>query len=181
MRIDSKYLWITIFVLLFFVGALLFRGKKTEIIEKHFTDTITIVKYDTVTITKIKVIKERVVDTMYIEKNGEQIALPRQQRHFYEKSLFDAWVSGYDPKIDSIRIYPKTEYRTITNTVEKERTHRPWSLYAGAQIQAFSSDFIPSVSISLSTPKKWLISAKIGIYEKKPIYGLELGYKILEK
>ena len=181
MRIDSKYLWITILVLLFFIVGLLCIGRKVEVIEKHFHDTITIVKYDTVTITKLKVVKEQVVDTMYIEKDGGQISLPRQQRHFSQKSLFDAWVSGYDPKIDSIRIYPKTEYRTITNTIEREKIHRPFSLYGGIEIQAFSAAFIPSVSISLTTPKKWLFSAKLGIYDSKILVGGEVSYKILEK
>jgi len=36
---------------------------------------------------------------------------------FYHDSLYDAWVSGIEPSLDSIRVYNKT----ITRTITKER------------------------------------------------------------
>lgn len=161
---------------------LIIRKPKTIVVEKHLTDTVTIVKFDTITKYQTKYIKERVTDTVYIERdNGDKVALPRVQRHFREKSLYDAWISGYDPLLDSIKIYPKTEYTTITNTITKEVTPLTWKLYAGLDLQAISGTFAPCVSVTLATPKKWLISAKIGVYDNKPIYGAEVSYKIFEK
>ena len=185
MNASNKYLWITIVVLSITIIVLLYftiRKPKTIVVEKHFTDTVTVVKVDTIIKYRTKYIKERITDTIYVKKGDEdKVALPRAQRHFREKSLYDAWISGYDPLLDSIKIYPKTEYTTITNTITKEVTPLTWKLYAGLDLQAISGDFAPCVSVTLATPKKWLISAKIGVYEKEPIYGLGVSYKIFEK
>lgn len=182
MNASNKYLWITIVILSIAIIFLLSIGRKVEVVEKHFTDTVTVVKFDTITKYQTKYIKERVTDTVYVERdNGDKVALPRVQRHFRAKSLYDAWISGYDPLLDSIKIYPKTEYKTITNDIVKEVTPLTWKLYAGLDLQAISGGFAPCVSVTLATPKKWLISAKIGVYEKKPIYGLGVSYKIFEK
>lgn len=165
-----------------FLFVLIIRKPETIIVENRITDTITIVKVDTITKYQTKYIKERVTDTVYVERdNGDKVALPRVQRHFQEKSLYDAWVSGYDPLLDSIKIYPKTEYKTVTNTITKEVTPLTWKLYVGVDLQAISGGFAPCVSVTLATPKKWLISAKIGVYEKQPIYGVGVSYKIFEK
>ena len=182
MSASNKYLWITIVILSIVIIFLLSIGRKVEVVEKHFTDTVTIVKLDTITKYQTKYIKERVTDTVYVERdNGDKVALPRVQRHFREKSLYDAWISGYDPLLDSIKIYPKTEYTTITNTITKEVTPLTWKLYAGLDLRAISGTFAPCVSVTLATPKKWLISAKIGVYDNKLIYGAEVSYKIFEK
>ena len=42
-----------------------------------------------------------------------------KEHKFYKDSLYEAWVSGYDPSLDSICVFPvtKTITNTITNTV----------------------------------------------------------------
>ena len=176
-----KYLWITIAVVIIIIMILIPIRPKVEIHEKHTVDTVTIVKIDTIVKYKTKYIKERVVDTIYIERGGQTIEIPRIQRHFKENSLYDAWVSGYDPLIDSIKVYPTTEYTTITQTVTREVTPLTYKLYAGGGIQAISRNVAPYVSVTLATPKKWLFSAKLGIYDSKILVGGEVSYKILEK
>lgn len=42
-----------------------------------------------------------------------EITLPREQKE-YKDSTYHAWVSGYDPALDSLRVYNKTVYQTIT-------------------------------------------------------------------
>lgn len=64
-------------------------------VEKVKTDTMLIVISDTVTIR----------DTTYL-------LLEREQKH-YSSNDYDAWISGYRPELDSIRIFPETKY--ITN------------------------------------------------------------------
>lgn len=179
----NKFYIFVIIVLSTIIFVLSSRGRRVEIVEKHHRDTITIVKIDTIVKYKTKYITERITDTIYVEKKGDdnRVALLRLQRHFQEPNLFDAWVSGYDPMLDSIKVYPKTEYHTITNEVVKEITPLTWKLYLGGGFQSISSTFAPYVSVSLATPKKWLFSAKIGLYEKELLYGVEVSYKILGK
>lgn len=50
-------------------------------------------------------------------KDTAWITIPRTQKR-YEDSLYSAWVSGYDPRLDSIKVYRKTirivERQTVT-------------------------------------------------------------------
>lgn len=45
-----------------------------------------------------------------------QVEIPISQKR-YADSTYTAWVSGYNPTLDSIRIYPRHEVITITNTI----------------------------------------------------------------
>ena len=51
-------------------------------------------------------------DTIHI---GDTVVMREQA--YYEDSLYRAWVSGYRPKLDSIEVYPKTIYQTVTNDI----------------------------------------------------------------
>lgn len=48
------------------------------------------------------------------------IELPITQKR-YEDSIYTVWVSGYQPKLDSIRVYQKSESVTINNAMIKRR------------------------------------------------------------
>ena len=39
------------------------------------------------------------------------VALPLQQRHYKGKD-YEAWVSGYSPRLDSLLVFPETKYIT---------------------------------------------------------------------
>ena len=54
----------------------------------------------------------RLTDTMRI---GDTVVYREQA--YYEDSLYRAWVSGYRPKLDSLMIFPRTVYRTVTNDI----------------------------------------------------------------
>lgn len=79
-------------------------------------DTIVVIQRDTVyhtdTITRYypKPQIVRVTDTLYVRDT----VLVREQKT-YSDSLYTAWVSGYDARLDSISVYPKMT--TINNTV----------------------------------------------------------------
>lgn len=47
-----------------------------------------------------------VVDTVVMRKQA-----------YYEDNLYCAWVSGYRPKLDSLQVFPKTVYQTVTNDI----------------------------------------------------------------
>ena len=69
----------------------------------------------------------------------------------------------------------------MTNTVETTIYNDSWNLYLGAEIWAFNRQVVPSVNLTLKTPKKWLFGAKIGYYEGGVVYGGQISYKILGK
>jgi hypothetical protein len=168
------------------VGALFYSLRyrnEVKIVERHTTDTLIIVKHDTIVKYKPKYIKERVVDSVkvYVKDLDKPISFPRTQRYFSEPNLYDLWVSGYDPQIDSLKFYPKIEYRTITNTNTKEVYPQRWKLYLGGGFDAISGTFIPKLSLMVAPPKKWGFGAEIGYYDKNVVYGLRVYYNILEK
>lgn len=90
-------------------------------------DTTIVVKYDTIKITKPIYISQKVIDTLLVPVNDTIrlndtlfVALPKTQNYYAKDSLYQAWVSGYKPNLDSIKVFPKTIYSTITNTVYKK-------------------------------------------------------------
>lgn len=53
-------------------------------------------------------------------KDSANVVIPITQKH-YEDSTYSAWVSGYKPSLDSLKVYPRTEVRTITIHVKERR------------------------------------------------------------
>lgn len=84
-------------------------------IRDTIVDTIKVVKpiaKDSV-ITRYKVVTlERVKDTTTINEVSEvvfdtvQVRLPIESKH-YSTTNYDAWVSGYEPQLDSIKVYSR--------------------------------------------------------------------------
>ena len=94
---------------------------------KTIRDTTIMIKLDTVKIVKPIYISQKVVDTLLMPiKDTLRIndtlyqAVPTTQKYYAKDSLYQAWVSGYKPNLDSIKVFPKTIYTTITNTVYKK-------------------------------------------------------------
>ena len=157
-------------------------GEPTVIMERH-TDTLTVVKHDTTTITKVitKVEKEP-ADTVYLTiRDSIFVPVPRQEYTFSEPDLFDFRVKGYGVEFLDAKVYPKTVYQTITNTVETTIYKDSWNLYFGAGIWAFNKEIVPTLNLTLKAPKMWLISLNTGYYNGGLIYGGQFSYKILGK
>lgn len=85
------------------------------ILRDTIVDTIKVVKpiaVDSV-ITRYKVVNvERVKDTTIVNEVSEvvfdtvQVRLPIESKH-YTSTNYDAWVSGYEPNLDSIKVYSR--------------------------------------------------------------------------
>ncbi len=87
------------------------------------TDTVTITKIDTVTVTKpviqYKYITQVITDTLY---NTDSIKVPVHipiERTIFQDSTYRAVVSGYRASLDTIQVFPLHTYTTITNTKQK--------------------------------------------------------------
>ncbi|HCY68869.1 MAG TPA: hypothetical protein DHV19_01380 [Bacteroides cellulosilyticus] len=74
----------------------------------------TVVKVDTLLISPpmAPLLVFQLTDTIRI---GDTVVLREQA--YYEDSLYRAWVSGYRPRLDSLQIFPRTVYRTVTNDI----------------------------------------------------------------
>lgn len=67
----------------------------------------------------------KVIDSLsYTICDSIDVELPISQK-YYEDSTFCAWVSGYHPNLDSIKVYQQKEIETITiHTAERKK----WSI-----------------------------------------------------
>ncbi|WP_270769409.1 DUF6808 domain-containing protein [Segatella buccae] len=109
----------------------------------HFRDTAkTVVRtdtlHDTVTVREPVFVTERAVrtdtvwlpvirtrtDTVFLRSNGPKdsawAVVPITQK-VYADSTYKAWVSGYNPRLDSIQVYRQTIVTTKTETVVRKR------------------------------------------------------------
>ena len=78
------------------------------------TKVKTVVEVDTLLISPpmAPLLVFRLTDTMRI---GDTVVYREQA--YYEDSLYRVWVSGYRPRLDSLQIFPKTVYQTVTNDI----------------------------------------------------------------
>lgn len=123
----------------FFSGKAIYDKPVTESVTRdtvRITDTIphyypqaidgTVVRYVTKflpltrrdTIDHFVEVSKMVHDTVAVE-------VPIESKHYHGKE-YDAWVSGYEPSLDSIKVYQKTEY--ITETVTKSKPPNRFSV-----------------------------------------------------
>ena len=88
--------------------------------------------YDSVSLTKPR---DTILAGNYAHKSAGNIPdsisveLPITQKR-YGDSTYTAWVSGYNPTLDSIYVYPRHETVTITNTIRQKP--RRWGLGVSA-------------------------------------------------
>lgn len=161
----TKKLWIVygvVFMVLFllFMNVALMRHY-FKVQAEEWKDTVRVTVVDTVTYDKpvardslvVRYVRVPVVrDTLHsIYTDTIQVDMPVTQKR-YEDSTYTAWVSGYEPSLDSIRVYARREVVTI-NKVKKEPPNR----------------FIVSLNVGYGiTPKNGL----------QPYIGIGVGYKL---
>lgn len=89
----------------------------------------------------------RLTDTMRI---GDTVV--HREQAYYEDSLYRAWVSGYRPRLDSLQIFPKTVYQTVTNdiyhTIAPKKKCWGLGLQAGYGFYLGQSGFYVGVGVS---------------------------------
>jgi hypothetical protein len=132
--------------------------------EKTKVDTFFIDRPVPVKVKEVKYVKvaaERTKNDENYAQNPQEIIrdsveLPITQKE-YQDSTYHAWVSGYDPVLDSIRVYQKERLVTQTVTVTNTKTetivkHRRLSLglQGGYGYGIVSKRFEPYVGIGFS-------------------------------
>lgn len=118
-------------IIIFFAGRW---TKRPQTIEVEIVTTDTLVVHDTVRIDRPVYIAKRVVDTLKVPvketvtiHDTTFISLPREQKE-YSDTLYHAWVSGYQPELDSIVVTQLTKY--VTTTIKEPARH--WHLGVSA-------------------------------------------------
>ena len=124
-------------------------------------DTTRVVVYDTVTyrqpiavdsvVLRYETIKVRKVvnDTIKVLDSAEDsvaVEIPITQKH-YADSTYSAWVSGYDPFLDSIKVYPRTEVVTITQQIQDK--HKRWGIGIQGGVGYGKGGFTPYIGIGV--------------------------------
>ena len=84
-----------------------------------------------------------------------EVPVPIIQKR-YDDSLYTAWVSGFQPALDSIRLYQPTIIETITNTIVK---HAP-RLSVGVQVGAGGGIFTRQPDVYVGVGAQWRLWPK---------------------
>lgn len=71
-----------------------------------------------------------VIEDSIIVKDDSLLVLPMQQRH-YKGENYEAWVSGYRPRLDSVWVFPETRYITTENISVEPRKRWGIGIQAG--------------------------------------------------
>ena len=131
----KKLLWILVVLLAIACVTVWFRPNEPLPAEiRTETKIQTVVKTDTVFISAPMAVFWQILpnDTVRI---GD--TLLHRKRVVYEDSLYRAVVSGYvDPRLDSMTVYPKTVYRTVTNDIYHPVAIKPKKKRWGLGLQA---------------------------------------------
>lgn len=77
------------------------------------------------------------------------LALQMTQAYYHEDSLYDAWVSGWHPQLDSIKVYRK-ESIIIRDVVHEVRSQDRWGLGVTAGFGVCRSGITPYIGVGLT-------------------------------
>lgn len=89
---------------------------KDSVVTRYVTRYLPVVRHDTVN--QYFGFTEQLQDSALVE-------VPITSKH-YGSDNYDAWVSGYEPSLDSIKVYQRTEY--ITETITQSKPPNKWEL-----------------------------------------------------
>lgn len=170
----------------FDVSMILFTYKEIppNIIPATKTDTISVTEYktivDTIFVDKPKYYKEVIRDTVPLNQfvRNELNYLVVTQKE-YRDSNYVAWVSGVEPQLDSIMVFNNTEYVFKTSTIEKVKTieDKTGKWFTGAGLYRLDNTLVPKLNV-VYQKKRIMAGASVGLYNNKPIYGLDFNFKV---
>ena len=179
------YVFLLGILLGFFVCMMLSTYK--EIPHNHIpvakTDTISVTEYktivDTIFVDKPKYYKEVVRDTVQLNhfvRNEDKYLVVTQKE--YRDSNYVAWVSGVEPQLDSIMVFNNTKYVLKTSTIEKVKTieDKTGKWFTGAGLYRLDNTLVPKINI-VYQKKRIMVGASVGLYNKQPIYGVDINLK----
>ena len=145
-------------------------------------DTVTEYKIvrDTTFVERPKVYKEIIRDTIQLNSlldNGSKHLVVSQKE--YRDSNYVAWVSGVEPQLDSIMVFNNTEYVFKTSTIETIKTieDKTGKCFMGAGLYRLDNALVPKLNV-VYQKKRIMVGASVGLYNKKPIYGVDFNFNV---
>lgn len=92
-------------------------------------------------------LKDAIKDTANINTDSVDVDIPISQK-YYESEDYKAWVSGYEPNLDSIKVYQKTI--EIKETIKETPSH--WNIGVfGGYGYGFKSHYMePVIGVGIS-------------------------------
>ena len=91
------------------------------------------------------------------------VEVPITSKHYGCKD-YDAWVSGYEPSLDSIKVYQRTEYITERVTISKPPNKWELDLIGGLDYNTTRQDFTPYAGGEiLYKPNRLQVGARAGV------------------
>ena len=115
-------------------------------------------------------------------KDSVAVVVPITTKH-YRAMEYDAWVSGYEPSLDSIKVYQKTE--VITATITKIKPPNKWELdiVGGIDYNTAQDKYTPyAVGELLYKPSRLQLGIHGGIIKAdkvEPVVGVKAKIRIL--
>ena len=91
-----------------------------------------------------KTVKVVIHDTL-CKTDTVEVTLPYVQKQ-YKDSSYSAWISGYEPSLDSIRVFPKTTI--IRESKVARQKDRRWGVFGGVGI-GVSDRITPCVGVGI--------------------------------
>lgn len=116
---------------------------------RYITRYLPVVKHDTVSRVELITLRDSVA-----------VEVPITSKH-YQSNEYDAWVSGFEPSLDSIFVYREKEIitETITRTVKEEK-HFFLDVGVGCEYQFNTKAAVPFAELGAKFKKgKWGICA----------------------
>jgi len=86
-------------------------------------------------------------DTLLM-RDSVLVEVPIESKH-YHANEYDAWVSGYEPSLDSIKVYQKTEYITERVTLSKPPNRFTVGIQGGYGYGFKSKQWEPYVGVGI--------------------------------
>lgn len=185
MRTFAKTIFtiVVVVVLVFFIRTANIFPNEPDIV--RVTDTLVIVKHDTIFCTTPVLVSKKDVDTIYVSVNADSVKkdttnesyyvkLPREQLHYSEKGVYDAWVSGVQPRLDSFYIYQKETTRQVTHTLQAPKK---FDYYATFSVNSYRQK--PVVEVGIDAIKgNLLLGGQVGVIDNKFFVGVKVGLKL---
>lgn len=126
MKVRTHLIYLAVILGVIFLSYLFFSLQppkiEKEVIVEHHTDTVTVV--DTFTIEKpVPIYVKSKPDTVFLPSLDTTVVLDKETK-IYEDSTYKAQISGFQPQLDLLEVYPKTIYVTETIVQEKVKNQR---------------------------------------------------------
>lgn len=178
-KLKSHIIYLVIIaVLLVVIKIVSDRPERVIEVVREINDTVIVTKYDTLIFTNIIENEKRVVDTVYLESNNNVTPIPISEYRFNKENEYDITAYGYNVSLSNVTVYPKTEYKSVTNVIEKEVQLPKVNFYGTFGFASFNDEFYPNIGLTMSYNQNLLISANIGYLRGNAYYYATLGYKI---